>query len=123
MPQFGPYPARVDLVHDGDTVYLSIDLGFDHLIASHDFDGHPRLACRLQTVTGQAINAPELSTGAGKEALLAAQALLPQGTRVQTISFGWDKYGGRYDGSITLPDGRDFAQTMVDSGQAVLVNY
>jgi endonuclease YncB( thermonuclease family) len=72
MSAFGPYPARVQTVHDGDTIYLDIDLGFDHLISARDFDGHPRLACRVY-----GINAPELSTEAGKAAALFAQTLLP----------------------------------------------
>ena len=111
---FGPYPARVDLVHDGDTVYLSVDLGFDHLIVSHDFDNHPRLACRVF-----GINAPELSTDTGKAALAYAQTLLKPSDRVTLLSHGWDKFGGRFDGSITLADGTDFAALMLAAGQAV----
>lgn len=111
---FGPYPARCDLVHDGDTVYLSIDLGFDHLISSHDWDGHPRLACRVY-----GINAPELTTDAGLAALAYAQSLLKPGDLCHVTSHGWDKYGGRFDGSITLADGTDFATRMLDSGNAL----
>lgn len=111
---FGPYPARVDLVHDGDTIYLTIDLGFDHQIDSHGIDGTPRLACRVY-----GINAPELSTQAGKDALAYAQTLLPVGTTVAVVSHGWDKYGGRFDGSILLPDGTDFGAQMIASGHAV----
>jgi endonuclease YncB( thermonuclease family) len=114
MSTFGPYKSRVDLVHDGDTVYLTIDLGFDHQIDSHGIDGTPRLACRVF-----GINAPELSTDAGKAALAYAQTLLKPGDIVQVISHGWDKYGGRFDGAITLADGRDFAQLMLSSGNAV----
>lgn len=114
MTTFGPYPARVDQVHDGDTVYLSIDLGFDHLIESHDWNGHPRLACRIF-----GINAPELSTDPGKAARDYAVGLLPVGTIVQVVSHGYDKYGGRFDGTITLPDGRDFATVMLAASQAV----
>lgn len=117
MSTFGPYPARVDRVVDGDTVMVSIDLGFDHLISSEDFDGRPRLACRIH-----GINAPELRTDAGKAALVFAAGLLPVGTRVTVMSFGWDKYGGRFDGSITLPDGSDFGQRMLAAGQAVPYN-
>lgn len=111
---FGPYPARVHDVHDGDTVYLDIDLGFDHLISARDWDGHPRLACRVY-----GINAPELSTDAGRVALAYAQTLLPVGALVTLTSHGWDKYGGRYDGTITLADGSDFATLMLQSGNAV----
>lgn len=111
---FGPYPARVVDVHDGDTITLDIDLGFDHLISGRDFDGHPRLSCRVY-----GINAPELATDAGKAALAYAETLVKPGDRVTVLSRGWDKFGGRFDGSITLPDGRDFGQVMVGAGQAV----
>jgi endonuclease YncB( thermonuclease family) len=115
MPQtFGPYPARVHDLHDGDTVYLDIDLGFDHLITARDWSGSPRLACRVY-----GINAPELSTAAGKTALAYAQTLLTPGMIVHVTSHGWDKYGGRFDGTITLPDGTDFATLMIQSGNAV----
>lgn len=111
---FGPYFAKVDAVHDGDTVYLTIDVGFDHMISSHGFDGTPRLACRVF-----GINAPELNTDAGKEALAYAQTLLPVASIVEVISHGWDKYGGRFDGSIILADGSDFGKLMLNSGHAV----
>lgn len=110
---FGPYPGRCDAVHDGDTVYLSIDVGFDHLISSHDWDGRPRLACHIY-----GINASELSTDAGKAALAYAQSLLKPGDLCSVTSHGWDKYGGRFDGTITLSDGADFATRMLDSGHA-----
>jgi endonuclease YncB( thermonuclease family) len=111
---FGPYRARCDLIHDGDTIYFSIDLGFDHLIASHDWDGRPRLACRVF-----GINAPELSTDAGKAALAYAQSILKVGDICYVTSHGWDKYGGRFDGDVILPDGTDFATQMLASGNAV----
>lgn len=111
---FGPYPAKVDDWHDGDTVYLEIDLGFDHLIAGRDWDGHPRLSCRVF-----GINAPELATQAGKDALAFAVGLAPPGTVVELVSHGWDKYGGRFDGQIRLPDGSDFGARMLEAGHAV----
>lgn len=114
MSTFGPYPARVEAVHDGDTVALSIDLGFDHLISAFDFDNHLRLSCRVF-----GINAPELLTAPGKQARDFASALLPKGARVQVTSHGWDKYGGRFDGDITLPDGSSFADHMLSAGHAV----
>jgi endonuclease YncB( thermonuclease family) len=72
------------------------------------------LSCRVH-----AINAPELDTQAGKDALAYAQTLLLPGDECLVLSWGWDKYGGRFDGSITLPDGSDFGALMVDSGHAV----
>ena len=114
MTAFGPYPARCVSLHDGDTVTLDIDLGFDHIISGQDFAGKTRLACRIY-----GINAPELSTDAGKVALIFAQTLLPVGTLCQVLSYGWDKYGGRFDGAITLPDGSSFGAQMIAAGQAV----
>jgi endonuclease YncB( thermonuclease family) len=111
---FGPYRARCDAIHDGDSIYFSVDLGFDHLIVSHDWDGHPRMECRVY-----GINAPELSTEAGKAALAYAQTLLKPGDVCQVTSHGWDKYGGRFDGTVTLPDGTDFAGLMLSSGHAI----
>jgi endonuclease YncB( thermonuclease family) len=111
---FGPYPARCDAVHDGDTLTLSVDLGFDHLISGLDFDGRTRLSCRIF-----GINAPELATQAGKDALAYALTLIKPADRCQVVSHGWDKFGGRFDGTVTLSDGRDFATLMLQSGHAV----
>lgn len=106
MPDtYGPYRATVIKVHDGDTATLQIDLGFGLTQV---------LNCRMF-----GINAPELSTDAGKQARDFAQTLLTLGMLVTVVSHGWDKYGGRFDGSVTLPDGRDFSQVMLDTGHAV----
>ncbi|HLA65189.1 MAG TPA: hypothetical protein VK600_01255 [Candidatus Saccharimonadales bacterium] len=114
MTVYGPYPAVVTDWHDGDTCHLNIDLGFATFEYGHDLDGHPILSCRIY-----GINAPELSTDAGKAALLYAEQLCPPGTHVTVLSHGWDKYGGRFDGSIALPDGSDFGTAMLAAGQAV----
>jgi len=102
---FGPYPATVVSIHDGDTITLAIDLGFDITATER---------CRVF-----GINAPELSTQAGKDAVAYARTVIKFADRCTVISHGWDKYGGRFDGTITFPDGRDFAQLMLDSGHAI----
>lgn len=101
---YGPYKGVVEKVHDGDTIYVALDLGFDLTV-------HTRVR-----VFG--INAPELSTEAGKLSRDYAAHLLPVGSAVTVVSYGWDKYGGRIDGSILSPDG-DFATHMVEDGHAV----
>lgn len=111
---FGPYPARCIAIHDGDTVTFDIDLGFGVVLSGQGLGGQPRLACRVY-----GINAPELSTQAGKDALAFAVTLIKPGDVCKVLSHGFDKYGGRYDGEITLPDGSDFARAMLDSGNAV----
>ena len=103
--KFGPYPGVVDRVHDGDTIYIRLDAGFDLTIYAR--------------VRVYGINAPELDSDAGKQARDYAEQLLPAGAAVQVVSHGWDKYGGRVDGDITLPAGSDFAQQMLTSGHAV----
>lgn len=104
---FGPYPATVVDWHDGDTCHVDLDLGFGiHLMAP--------VACRLW-----GIDAPELKLEEGKVSRDYARELCPPGTDVTVVSHGWDKWKGRFDGQLTLPDGRDFSQAMLDAGQAV----
>jgi len=110
---FGPYPGRVIEVHDGDTLTLDLDLGFGVRLPGQSWGGKTLLACRVH-----GINSPELNTDAGKAARAYASGLLPPGTLVTVTSYGWDKYGGRFLGGITLGDGRDFATLMLDAGQA-----
>ena len=112
---FGPYPARVVEVHDGDTITFDLDLGFGIRLPGQSWGGTTWLSCRVY-----GINAPELrDKPAGPDALAYAQQICPPGTRVTILSHGWDKFGGRFDGTITLPDGTDFAGLMLAAGQAV----
>lgn len=105
MSTFGPYPARVLSIHDGDTLTVQLDLGFNIAFTSN---------ARLY-----GINAPELSTTAGKAALAYVQTLVKPGDAVAVLSHGWDKYGGRFDASVALADGRDLAGVLLAAGQAV----
>lgn len=117
MTTYGPYHAVAREVHDGDTVFFDIDIGFSHYVLGHNpINGKSDLSCRVF-----GINAPELSTDAGKAARDFAETLLPAGALCLVWSHGWDKYGGRYDGQIQLPDGRDYAQVMIAAGQAVVL--
>jgi endonuclease YncB( thermonuclease family) len=102
---YGPYQGVVDVVHDGDTIYVKLDVGFDLTVYT-----------RVRVL---GINAPELSTDAGKAARDFAKTLLPVGEGVEVVSHGWDKYGGRIDGEIFLPNGDSFGKTMIDNGYAV----
>lgn len=115
---YGPYPARFVGLHDGDTLWLDIDLGFGEQLTAKSFSGKTQVSCRVF-----GINAPELSTEAGKEAKAYAETLLKPGDLVKLVSHGWDAYGGRYDGTVTLPDGTDFAARMVEGGHAEWKSY
>jgi endonuclease YncB( thermonuclease family) len=105
---FGPYPATILAIHDGDTFLLDIDLGFG--MHAETF------RCRVY-----GINAPELATAAGKAALAYLETLMKTGDSITVLSHGWDKYGGRFDGEVTLADGRDLGTLMVSSGHAVVM--
>lgn len=106
---FGPYPAVITSIHDGDTCRMRIDLGFG--IFAEQF------ACRFY-----GINAPELSTDEGKRSRDHLEEIMPVGSKVLVISHSWDKYGGRFDGEITL-NGVSINHAMVDDGYAVEMDY
>jgi endonuclease YncB( thermonuclease family) len=108
------YEAIVVEVVDGDTVDVDVLLGF-----------YVVMRIRLR-VWG--INTPEVHTtnaeekARGHAALAFAKTLLVVGARVLIKSFKandpFDKFG-RWLAVITLGDGRDFGQLMLDHGHAL----
>jgi endonuclease YncB( thermonuclease family) len=114
VPGYGPYPARVVAIHDGDTITFDLDLGFGVRLPGQSWTGKTMLACRVY-----GINAPELGTPEGQAALAYARTLLAPGDLCQVTSRGWDKFGGRFDGTVTMPGGGDFAGAMLGAGHAV----
>jgi endonuclease YncB( thermonuclease family) len=94
------YAATVRRIIDGDTLTLDCDLGFNVWVLGQTF--------RLLGV-----NARELSDIGGREAQANLSALCPNGTPVMITSVKPDKYGGRYDCSITLSDGTDLAKRLI----------
>lgn len=132
MSTFGPYKATVVNVHDGDTIDVDIILSKlgawrtgAHSGASTDIDlgfnmhrTSRGIVRESQSVRVYGCNAPELATPAGKLALAYMLTLLKPGDRVTLLSHGWDKYGGRIDGEVTLADGRDLARTLINGGYA-----
>jgi endonuclease YncB( thermonuclease family) len=81
------YRATVVDNHDGDTLTVDVHLGFEVT-----FTTNVRLL---------GMNARELAAPGGKEARDHLRALLPAGTVVTLSSEKVDKYGGRYDATIT----------------------
>lgn len=105
MSTFGPYQATVVRVVDGDTIVVDVDLGFNvHLAA--------------QSVRFFGCNADEHDTPGGKAAIAWLETMVKPGDVVQLTSHGWDKYGGRVDGSITLADGTDLVAAEIAAGHA-----
>lgn len=97
------YPARVIRIVDGDTVVADVDLGF----------GIYRMA---QTFRLLGCNAREHTQSGGMEARAHLVSLMPAGTVVTLTSVKNDKFGGRYDATITLPDGQDLVLLLVATG-------
>lgn len=107
MTVFGPYAGVVDSVHDGDTVNVKLDVGFDLTVYA-----------RIRVF---GINAPELATLEGKAARDFVQTLLSPGAPVRVISHGWDKFGGRVDAEVQFKTAGifvDLAATMINAGHA-----
>jgi endonuclease YncB( thermonuclease family) len=103
----GPYAAEIVRIIDGDTVEarVRIWLGLDQTI-------HIRI---------RDMDAPEMkgdcpeAAAASKEALAR---LLGSGP-ITLTNIKHDKYGGRVDAALRLPDGRDVGAEMLRSGHAV----
>lgn len=100
--------ATVVRVIDGDTVIVDLDLGFYVRV---------RMSCRLARC-----NAIELGQPGGAAGKRALEDLLPVGLDVAIDSVSVDKYAGRFDGLIWLPDGRNVTDTMVGYGFAAAWN-
>jgi micrococcal nuclease len=101
------YDATVINVVDGDTFDAQLQLGF-YLTAT----------LRLRVL---GINAPEMhgpSHEAGAAAKAFAGSLLREGAKVVLHTEKSDDFG-RWLAKVTLPDGSDFGQTMIDTQHAV----
>jgi endonuclease YncB( thermonuclease family) len=103
------YPrATVAYVHDGDTLAADLDLGFGLKL---------RQLLRLD-----GCNAIELSQPGGHEARYNLGAMLPVGVVVPVSVVSLDKYAGRCDAQVTLPDGRDLVTVLIAGQWAVAWN-
>lgn len=98
-------PAVVDYVLDGDTVAAQVNLAPDVGVT---------VRVRLRNV-----DTPELSGECDDEINMANRArdrvrtLLPRGTVVELENIKDDKYLGRIDANVFLPDGRDVGNILV----------
>ena len=107
------YWLTVDHVHDGDTIYGVLDLGLGHYLG--------RAPSPLFGVRFYGINAPELSTQAGKDCRDYLMSLVLPGDTLRVDSYGWDKYALRVDAIPYLADGRSLCQVMLDHGGGTVV--
>ncbi len=110
--------AEVIEVIDGDTFHANLDIGWGIML-------RPRRArpgavrgigsVRVVAADGSAYDAPERGTVAGRDARTFAQLLTSPGDRLRILSYDLDDFG-RTLAAVTLPDGRDWAQTMTTAG-------
>lgn len=83
-------------------------------IPGKSWSGKTEMSCRVFE-----LKADELWTVTGKAARDFAQTLLKPGDICFVVSHYWDKFGGRFDGEVTMPNGEDFANQMIAAGHAV----
>lgn len=101
-------PAIVVRLIDGDTVVVHMEV-------------MPKFMLHEAHVRVQGINAPEMNTQAGRDALVYAKNLLPENSVITLTMNDTDKYG-RMLARVTMTDGRDFGAVMIAAGQAVEYN-
>jgi len=94
------YPkSKAISVYDGDTFTAMIDMGLDTL---------RRIDCRLY-----GCNAIELHMPGGKEAQANLQTLLlDKDLKIEVIKY--DKYGGRHDVKVWLPDQTELIPYLIE---------
>jgi len=108
-PGYGPYPARLVRVIDGDTVEVDVDL-WPGLVQ--------RIHVRLDGVnTPEKHGASACEKAAGLRATEFTQKLLGKARRLILTGVRPDKYGGRVLGRI-LADDKDLGEALLRAGLA-----
>lgn len=103
------YTVQVERWVDGDTVDVTVDLGFRVSF---------RTRVRLRHLGG-GLDAPERFAPGGPEATARACALAPAGTLCTLHSHELDRYG-RAVGSIVLDSGLDVGAQLLAEGHAAV---
>jgi endonuclease YncB( thermonuclease family) len=100
-------PGTVTSIHDGDTLTAELDLGW-----------HISLTSSIRLL---GINAPELNTPAGKDALAYLRTLLAPGDPVTVVSarlLGATEKYGRVLAAVQTPSGQDVSTALLAAGHA-----
>ena len=103
-------PASVDYIFDGDTFAGRVALADD-----------TKITVRVRLIN---IDTPEMNGKCAAEITMAHSAkdllatLIPRGTTVDLRNIKDDKYLGRINANVILPDGRDVGNILIDSGLA-----
>ena len=107
-------PAKIDNIHDGDTLGLVLDLGFFIQLSGH--------TCRIL-----GINAPELSTSEGKISKTFVDNWSIKHSKNSKLewpfsfeSHGLDKYGRWLGVLSSVDDGHSLGQDLLEANMAVV---
>lgn len=109
------YQAIITHIHDGDTIDMNVDLGFS--------------TWHQDRFRFYGINAPELSTQPGKDALAYLMTLIKVGDTLTVTTYPSSKVAlapdeqekyGRYLATLVRADGLNINEDMVSSGHAVV---
>lgn len=116
-PKVFTYYATVLRMHDGDTIFCRVDLG----MGIWNIGDNPDQGLGIRFA---GINAPELSTAAGKDAAAYLNTLIRPGDTVRLESIAWNEHEkyGRLLCTVYLLDGTNVCQQMIDTGHAVAYN-
>lgn len=111
------FPAVVTQIVDGDTFKVTVDLGVGTTAKDRDLGFHLYIENKRIVMHGDirllGCNAREHDAPGGQEAKANLTTTMPIGTPVHISTVSADKYGGRYDATVTLPDGRDLTALLV----------
>lgn len=102
------YPGTVTAVHDGDTLRVLVDVGFNAFM---------RIDARLY-----GCNAAELATPAGVAARSHLATLAVPDAPVMVTCYGPDKYGGRWTCDVVTTAGVSLSRQMIADGYAAAWN-
>ena len=109
-PGFGPYPAIVKHIVDGDTFDILIDAGLQE---------YPYVTVRLLGVDTPETN--RLATReAGREAKVYVEEVMPVGSPICVDTEPDPDSFGRFLVNVTLPNGDDLGLLLLDAGHAVM---
>jgi endonuclease YncB( thermonuclease family) len=102
--------ATVIRVIDGDSFVVNVDLQWNDLWAHN------------QEIRLAGCNAREHAEAGGPEATSNLRQILTPGIQVTLDHVQPDKYGGRSDARVALPDGRDLTELLIATGWAAVWN-
>lgn len=111
------FAAVVTEVHDGDTFKCTVDLGVGTVAKDRDLGFHIYIENHRVVLHADVrllgCNARELAMPGGPEAGAHLVQVMPIGAKIALTTVAPDKYGGRYDATVTLADGINLVAELV----------